>query len=410
MDNLRISQINSNNFRLLGSSTIVDFQNDYLEHRDNNNNNNNITGSFYLLNELANSLHKNISDSVMDLTKCFICLSPVNEPLTCPNCNNFACKNCLQSYFGGSYSKKCPLCKKEIKFNELKKNQVISDIEKIMNKDNTRIDKVNELSKLIKEKKIMWENEGNSLNDLAEKLLKYQEELKEYRKEYDLFFLRIKDAIEKAFDEYEKITQELLESIFSYNKDIKQSIIKYDEIDRKNKNNFYSNENIKVLINEILSLERKYFNEENRKEINRDNKYSLPPIKMNPRISEHYITIITTEKKNIFDSNIVETKQNGNNSKIGKYEIRYYMDRNKSKNFNSLCDFSFTLENDRRGPFFVIQQKVINGSLVKIYPMKLKKHEGKKYFYESMIDFDEFEKKVEKINMRILVWEFYIEK
>ena len=256
----------------------------------------------------------------------------------------------------------------------------------------------------------MWENEGNSLNDLAEKLLKYQEELKEYRKEYDLFFLRIKDTIEKAFDEYEKITQELLESIFSYNKDIKQSIIKYDEIDRKNKNNFYSNENIKVLINEILSLERKYFNEENRKEINRDNKYSLPPIKMNPRISEHYITIITTEKKNIFDSNIVETKQNGNNSKIGKYEIRYYMDRNKSKNFNSLCDFSFTLENDRRGPFFVIQQKVINGSLVKIYPMKLKKHEGKKYFYESMIDFDEFEKKVEKINMRILVWEFYIEK
>ena len=153
MDNLRISQINSNNFRLLGSSTIVDFQNDYLEHRDNNNNNNNITGSFYLLNELANSLHKNISDSVMDLTKCFICLSPVNEPLTCPNCNNFACENCLQSYFGGSYSKKCPLCKKEIKFNELKKNQVISDIEKIMNKDNTRIDKVKELSKLIKEKK-----------------------------------------------------------------------------------------------------------------------------------------------------------------------------------------------------------------------------------------------------------------
>ena len=122
------------------------------------------------------------------------------------------------------------------------------------------------------------------------------------------------------------------------------------------------------------------------------------------------LLLLLLKKKNIFDSNIVETKQNGNNSKIGKYEIRYYMDRNKSKNFNSLCDFSFTLENDRRGPFFVIQQKVINGSLVKIYPMKLKKHEGKKYFYESMIDFDEFEKKVEKINMRILVWEFYIEK
>ena len=48
-----------------------------------------------------------------------------------------------------------------------------------------------------------------------------------------------------------KKIQELIESIFSYNKDIKQSIIKYDEIDKKNKNNFYSNENIKVLINKI---------------------------------------------------------------------------------------------------------------------------------------------------------------
>ena len=156
MDNLTISQISNNNFELLGVSTITNLEGDnYLDNEDKkyNNNNINIKGSYNLLNELVNSLNKNISDSVMDLTKCFICLCPVNKPLTCPNCNNFACKKCLQTYFEGSYTKKCPLCKQEIKFNELKKHQIISEIEKIMNKDNTRIDKVNELSNLIKEKK-----------------------------------------------------------------------------------------------------------------------------------------------------------------------------------------------------------------------------------------------------------------
>ena len=413
MDNLTISQISNNNFELLGVSTITNLEGDnYLDNEDKkyNNNNINIKGSYNLLNELVNSINKNISDSVMDLTKCFICLCPVNEPLTCPNCNNFACKKCLQTYFEGSYTKKCPLCKQEIKFNELKKHQIISEIEKIMNKDNTRIDKVNELSNLIKEKKIIWKNEENSLNELAEKFLKCQDDLKEYKKEYDLFFLRIKNVIEKTFDEYEKKIQELIESIFSYNKDIKQSIIKYDEIDKKNKNNFYSNENIKVLINEILSMERKHINEENNKANNNDNKFSVPPIKMCPRINEHYIGIITTEKKNIFDSNIVEINQSNNNSKIGNYKIRYYFDRNKLDNLNSLCDFSFTLGNDRGGTFFVIQQKIINGNVIKVYPMKLKKHEGKEYFYESIIDFDEFVKEVNKITMKIIVWEFYIEK
>ena len=166
MDFLRNSQISgSSNFQLFGNS-----ENSNYEYNQNVNNNINIKSSFNLLDDLIESLNKNISDSVMDLTKCFICLSPTNDPLSCPKCNNFACKRCLEAYFGDYSTKKCPLCKQDIKFSELKGNQIIGEIENILNKDDTKKNKIDELSNLIKEKKMMWENQGNTLNNLIERI------------------------------------------------------------------------------------------------------------------------------------------------------------------------------------------------------------------------------------------------
>ena len=83
---------------------------------------------------------------------CFICLSPAQEPLSCPKCNNFGCKICLESYFRDDTTKPCPLCKQRINFNELKQNSVIKEIEEILNKDDTKKKKYDELANLILKK------------------------------------------------------------------------------------------------------------------------------------------------------------------------------------------------------------------------------------------------------------------
>ena len=100
----------------------------------NNDSMNNLKRSLLLLNDINDTINKNISKSVLDLVNCFICLSPVNEPLTCPKCNNFACKKCLEKYFGEETQKRCPLCKRDIKLNELKENKIVEEIEAILNK------------------------------------------------------------------------------------------------------------------------------------------------------------------------------------------------------------------------------------------------------------------------------------
>ena len=287
MDFFKNSQITSeSNFELLSNFQGINNNNNINSNNNNNIDNLDLKNSYVLLDELNDSLNKKISDSVIDLTKCFICLSQTIDPLTCPKCNNFACKKCLEAYFGGTTKKKCPLCKQDINYNELRENKIIKDIEEIINKDNTRKNKVDELSKLIHEKKLVWENQGNDLNIMVDKILKYQEKIKEYRNEYEIFFLRCKALIDKTFDEYEKKLNNLIESLFTFNKDIKQSIIQYDEINKKNNNNYYTNENIKSLINEILSLERKHFNEKHNNDFG---KIFESPLFISPTISYYVV-------------------------------------------------------------------------------------------------------------------------
>ena len=115
----------------------------------NNNNNQihsiNLNNSMNLLNNINDSLNLSLSKSVFDLVKCCICLSPVTDPLTCPNCNNFACKKCLEAYFGNQRTKKCPLCKGEIKLAQMKENKIVKEIETILNKVEDKKDKLKEL-------------------------------------------------------------------------------------------------------------------------------------------------------------------------------------------------------------------------------------------------------------------------
>ena len=395
MDFLKNSQIASeSNFELLSNFQDLNNNNNNINNNNNNIDNLGLKNSYFLLDDLTDSLNKKISDSVIDLTKCFICLSPTIDPLTCPKCNNFACKKCLEAYFGGATKKKCPLCKQDINYNELRENKIIKDIEEIINKDNTRKNKVEELSKLIHEKKLVWENQGNDLNNMVDKILKYQEKIKEYRSEYEIFFLRCKALIDKIFDEYEKKLNNLIESLFTFNKDIKQSIIQYDEINKKNKDNYYTNENIKSLINEILSLERKHFNEEHNNDLG---KIFESPLFISPTISYYVITSIYIEKKKLGSFALSKKSYNVH---LGDYELSYII--NKNNIFSSLSKFNFTLKKSRNATFLITQKKYVNSKFIEIIPMKLKYNFGNNYQNEAVVGFDEFkDDKINKIEMEI---------
>jgi len=70
-----------------------------------------LDNSFIILQNLnANineGLKKNLTQSVVDLLSCYICLDKVDDPLLCPKCNNFACRKCLKKYFGKEQKKNC---------------------------------------------------------------------------------------------------------------------------------------------------------------------------------------------------------------------------------------------------------------------------------------------------------------
>ena len=224
-----------------------------------------------LSNDIKSLLKNDLSESVMNLTQCFICLSPTNHPLSCPKCNNFACKKCFEDYFGEDNLKKCPLCKQEIKKKDLKRNKTIREIEKILNNEDSKTKKIKELTKLVNEKKKIWENQEGYLNYLIHKLLKYQDNIREYKKEYDSFFSSWKSIIDKVFEQFERKIKEILDLLIKYNlkynNDLKSSIIRYNQMKEKSK---VSNKDINSLVNEILIMERNHFNEESKKRSKND--------------------------------------------------------------------------------------------------------------------------------------------
>ena len=385
------------NFQVSGNNQIPNnFQNQNYE-----NNEFNLFSSINLVDNLLDSLDKNLSESVYDLTRCFICLGQTEEPLSCPNCNNFACKKCLENYFNGQIIKNCPICKKRIFLNDFKKNEIISEIDKILNKNDTKKNKFEELSKLIKEKKDMWERNGEDLNIIINKILKYQDSLREYKKQFFLFLSECKSTVEKAFEEYNKKVEEIMNSLSKINKDVKNTIVKCNNIDQNNINNYYNDNKIKDLINEILSMERKHFNH---KGDDNTEKLLNTPIKIYVSMNEYLIHTIVIKKQDL-GLNFLYFKNN--HKEIGDFELKY-----KPISFEGYkvsCALIINFKNNFNANFYITQNIKNINNVIRVYPMKFKSKIGKSYVYENTVYFDDFKDgKKDQVEIDIFALAFFV--
>ena len=380
-NNLRIARIVSdfgfNNF----NNNNNNFNNNYDNNFENSNNfyYDNFRDRNLFLNDLTSSLNSALSQSVVDLINCFICLSPAQDPLTCPKCNNFGCKKCLESYFRNSIRKPCPICKQYITLNELKQNDVIKEVEEILNKNDSKKNKFKELSQLILRKKQVFQDQSTNSNSILQRMLKYQQALKKYREEYNNFILQMKQIIDNIFNEYSQKIENLLNSLLSFTKVTDSSIQKYNELYIKNENNFYNN-NIKSLINEILSLERMKFNYNHRDTENFLNtSISLVPSINIYHLKEHFLKIVNLEQNK-------QKNFTGKHFRIGDYQLIYNFESSEKIWY---CKLIFTLRNDSKKMCFLITQILLANNKESMFHMKFVKQDGKTYTYESKIVIDE---------------------
>jgi ASC-1-like (ASCH) protein len=159
------------------------------------------------------------------------------------------------------------MCKGDIKLSELKENKIIEEIENILKNNQNQNNKINELSALIQEKKKLWEDQTNNINNLIEKIFKFQEDLEKYKKEFHEFMIKCQSLVDSTFQDVNLKMESLINSLLSYNNVIDDSIKKYNDIYDKNQKNRYGNNNIKQFINEIIALERKHFNDKTFSEV-----------------------------------------------------------------------------------------------------------------------------------------------
>lgn len=382
---------------LEGFNPEMSFQITLDNYEDKNNNEN--PSIDLISNDLQARLKKDITESVMNLTQCFICLSIADYPLSCPKCNNFACKECLEKYFGEENEKKCPLCNQLIKKNDLKKNKTIREIEKIIYKEDTKNNKIKELSKIVNEKKKkLWENQEQYLNNLINNVIQYQENMRQYRKKYELYIIKWKQQIDKVFAQYEKKIEKLLDLLLQYrqknSKDLSESIKSKEK------------KNINSLVNEIVLLDRNFFNEENKKQeinykykangllediIKKSNEFFITPILIMPNISNYNIEILYIDQKEFKKGNITKKDYNVH---IGNYKLQHIFD---TKNYLVKC--KLLINNERDVSFFPIQKKILDEKFYEIIPMK--DISGLiDYNYEAEFDINEL-KNNSKITIRI---------
>ena len=382
---------------LEGFNPEMSFQITLDNYEDKNNNEN--PSIDLISNDLQARLKKDITESVMNLTQCFICLSIADYPLSCPKCNNFACKECLEKYFGEENEKKCPLCNQLIKKNDLKKNKTIREIEKIIYKEDTKNNKIKELSKIVNEKKKkLWENQEQYLNNLINNVIQYQENMRQYRKKYELYIIKWKQQIDKVFAQYEKKIEKLLDLLLQYrqknSKDLSESIKSKEK------------KNINSLVNEIVLLDRNFFNEENKKQeinykykangllediIKKSNEFFITPILIMPNISNYNIEILYIDQKEFKKGNITKKDYNVH---IGNYKLQHIFDTQ-----NYLVKCKLLINNERDVSFFPIQKKILDDKFYEIIPMK--DISGLiDYNYEAEFDINEL-KNNSKITIRI---------
>ena len=396
-----MNPIRNNDFQILNSrNSQSDINNNQAENNRYEEEEEKIFDNFSLLNSFNESLNKDLSQSVFDLVKCFICYNQAVDPLSCPKCNNFACSKCLEMYFGNQRAKKCPLCKQIIELKELKKNEVISDVENILNKVECHKNKIEELELLIKEKKNSWENQANNINSILNRIFKYQDMLKAYKKEYQIFLVNCQDVVQNTFEKYLKKTEEITQNLLNYNKLASQSIILYNNMSKRKKDE----KNIKDLINEIVNMERKQFNNKNQ---NHDEiiKFLNAPIKMIPIINQYYVKEITLYEKEIKEYNKIT--KTGIHYKIGDFQLVYTLNINEG--YKVICEFSFKVKNGMNACFLASQTKIEKDLEQTLYPMQLVKHENNEFIYECYFPIDRNELGPHKwIKLKTDVLAFYM--
>ena len=381
MNNLHISKTDS-----------IDFSN--VNQNNENEKKDNIKDSFCLINEISDSIKNNISQSVLDLVNCFICLNPAIEPFTCPNCYNFACKKCLEAYFEKEKKKKCPMCKNEIQLSELEENNIVEEIENILNKKDNKANKIKELAAIIEEKKKSWENQSNNITVLIQKILKFNDNIQNYKKNYENFIIKCRDLIEKTFEEFNKKIENMISSLLSYNNIADDSIKKYNHIYENNQNNFYDNNNIKNLINEILYLEKKHLNNKTYKETE---EFLNTTVKLVPSINIYNIKWANFQKQ---DFNINSTMTHiGNHFKLGNFKVRYEL----KEGYKAFCNFEFTLDDFyKKKMCFIISQLLTykNSNKQELIIMELKDSSEKHYIYKCEITCDEMLDKENEVQIK----------
>ena len=316
--------------------------------------------------------------------KCFICLSPTTDPLSCPKCNNFACKKCLEKYFDHSNKKKCPLCKQDITLDELVENKLITDVEDILKKNIPKNNKISELTNLIEKRKKYWNAQNDNINILIEKFFKYQEIISDYKKQYNLFFLNCQKIIEDTLKTYSKKVEDLINSLLLLNESSNKSNDKYNKLNNNYINDYYNNNKIKDLINEILIMDRKHFNDKNNDE---SEKLLNTSIKIVPYINHMTIREIVL-KKELFNK-YSHNRAKGNHYKLGNYEIIYNFITQDG--YKAISKLIFTVKEGTNSCFLITQNKVVNNNKQRFYPMRLVDIKDKTYTYECKIKYDEFD-------------------
>lgn len=96
-----------------------------------------------------NSLNskKNVPDKSLekfiDLLKCFICFTKVENPVMCPSCSGFACERCLKKWITEKKSE-CPVCRRDLNVNQIIKCRFLKDISNCL--ENLKMDQISNFS------------------------------------------------------------------------------------------------------------------------------------------------------------------------------------------------------------------------------------------------------------------------
>ena len=336
-----------------------------------------IKQSIASMKSLYESLNKPLSQSVFDLVNCFICLNPASNPVSCPKCNNFACRECFVKCFKGQSQTDCPLCKQEIYSYQLENKRIIEEIGNILEQNQNKQEIIEQLSKLAEDKKKFWDEQETSVNKFLKRLDDYEKIFVGYMNAYEVFFKDCLNMTTKRLNNFHESINKLRDSLLSFNKIYQNK--EFEDFKTKNKN--YDNK-IKEQIKEILSLERKYFNEKSKGEME---KLLYEPQFCAPSLVSIRLDMVKLEKYNSYF--ITEKTDKSRNACLGMYELKYSQVP-ETRDVN--CLFSFTLDNDIDISVFVIQSLEENEGYEQNTPMKFIKKEGLKYYYQCTIPFDLF--------------------